>query len=55
MANSTYSTDWEGNVYFYDEGYKQWCIHDGKSILYVVTCLELIEYLEQHKFEKKAD
>ena len=50
-----YSTDKDGNMYFFDEGYQEWCIHDGKSVLYSVKCPELIEYLEQHKYELSND
>jgi len=55
MANNKqyYSNDWEGNLYFFDEVYKQWCIHDGKSKLYTAKCPKLIAYLEKHKTDTK--
>lgn len=49
QTNSFYSKDSEGNEYFFDLKYQEWCIHDGKSILYSVKCKDLIEYLEKNK------
>jgi hypothetical protein len=55
VTKSFYSKDSEGNEYFFDLGYQEWCIHDGKSILYSVKCEKLIEYLEKNKYEKPND
>jgi hypothetical protein len=48
----TYSIDWEGNEYFWDEADKEWLIHDGKSKLYTVSDQELIDYLNERKFNR---
>jgi hypothetical protein len=39
----------EGLRYWWDAGYKQWLIHDGKQKLYEVVDKELITYLEANK------